>query len=301
MYNYSVIIPHSNSLDTLERAVRSVPLRKDIQIIVIDNSPSKINPTIVHDMNNNAIVLYSDSLKGAGHARNVGLNTSEGMFLLFLDADDFFNEGAFNIFDSYIDKEYDIVYFNVNSVFSDTLKPSNRSIQTNKLIDQYLTSGDEQVLRCHYGTPWCKLIRHSLVRDNRIFFDETPVSNDLMFSVKTGYFAKTICCDVSQCYCVTIRRGSLVRTISRTNSRVRFEVACKKNQFLKSIGLSCYQERLTSRFIKSIQFGLCEPIEYAKLARKYKVNLLWGIGALFMSFLRKERIHDDGKTYNTKR
>ena len=42
------------------------------------------------------------------------------------DADDFFEEDAFLVFDKYQDSNHDIVYFNTRSVFSDSLLPSNR-------------------------------------------------------------------------------------------------------------------------------------------------------------------------------
>ena len=43
--NYSVIIPHGKSLDTLSRAIDSVPQREDIEVIVVDNTPTPIAKT----------------------------------------------------------------------------------------------------------------------------------------------------------------------------------------------------------------------------------------------------------------
>ena len=37
MINYSIIIPHKNSPELLERCLNSIPERKDIEIIVVDD------------------------------------------------------------------------------------------------------------------------------------------------------------------------------------------------------------------------------------------------------------------------
>lgn len=37
IYKYSIIIPHKNTIHLLERCVDSIPRRKDIQIIVVDD------------------------------------------------------------------------------------------------------------------------------------------------------------------------------------------------------------------------------------------------------------------------
>ena len=36
--NYSIIIPHKNSTVLLERCLRSIPCRKDVQVIVVDDN-----------------------------------------------------------------------------------------------------------------------------------------------------------------------------------------------------------------------------------------------------------------------
>ena len=36
--NYSIIIPHKNSTVLLERCLKSIPCRKDVQVIVVDDN-----------------------------------------------------------------------------------------------------------------------------------------------------------------------------------------------------------------------------------------------------------------------
>ena len=41
-YNYSVIIPHYNIVPLLERCLKSIPDREDIQIVVVDDNSNVI-------------------------------------------------------------------------------------------------------------------------------------------------------------------------------------------------------------------------------------------------------------------
>ena len=38
MYNYTVIIPHKNCPDLLQRALDSIPEKDDIQVIIVDDN-----------------------------------------------------------------------------------------------------------------------------------------------------------------------------------------------------------------------------------------------------------------------
>ena len=112
MYNYSFIIPHKNCPDLLQRCVDSIPERDDVQVIVVDDkSDEGKKPALKHRKNLQVIFLDVSQSKGAGRARNVGLEHAKGKWLLFADADDYYVEGFINILDHYIDGYNDVVYF----------------------------------------------------------------------------------------------------------------------------------------------------------------------------------------------
>lgn len=298
MYNYSVVVPHYNSLDTLGRALSSVPRRSDIQLIVVDNSPSPIDRKEVIDIYPEGKVLYSDNSRRAGGARNEGIKAAEGKYILFLDADDYFLDGAFHVFDSYLETDYDIVYFDVTSVFSDTLEPSNRCTQTNKMISNSIKHSDLDLLRYSYGSPWCKMFKREFLISNGILFPEELLSEDIVFSATSGFLARNVTVDERKCYCVTVRKGSLVRTKNKETALVEYKMACLKNAFLLKHGKAKYQERVFTRVVNSFKYGLPETAKYIRIARESNVNIFWGLGSLIKSFFMGERIYDDGKAYN---
>lgn len=278
-FKYSVIIPHRDSFSLLQVAIASIPDRADIQIVVIDNSLTQVDFTNLKVKHNAKLeVIYSDTIKGAGHARNEGLKIAKGEWVLFLDADDFFTTQAFDAFDKYSKTVYDIVFFASTSVVLNTTTVSDRHLVYANLVTDFVKGKNnaEDNLRYRYVTPWGKLIKSKLIFDNNIWFDEVPASNDLMFSVKTGHFANSIFADGTSVYCITTSSGSLTRTITTINSRSRFMASIRQYQFMNAIGRPELRFMLMSQVLSSINFGFKEFLWYLKMSYKEKVNIFLG-------------------------
>lgn len=86
----SVIIPTFNAESTIERAIDSVLNQDftDFEIVVIDNG-SVDNTLRIISQYTPQIQLATCKLKGAGPARNKGVEIARGQIIAFLDADDF--------------------------------------------------------------------------------------------------------------------------------------------------------------------------------------------------------------------
>lgn len=233
--NYSIIIPHKNIPNLLQRCLNSIPRRNDIQVIVVDDNSDENKVDFKHfpGLENPYIEVYfSKEGKGAGYARNVGLEHAKGKWLLFADADDYFTDNMSFILDKYIDTSYDIIYFKIESVYCDTLLPSNRGDLINKMIENAYATKDFDPLKYQRLEPWAKIIRRNLIVENKINFDETRAANDLMFSVKAANTAREVSVDLTPLYCLTSRYGSLAHTIDRDVCEAKFSVVLRLNSFL---------------------------------------------------------------------
>lgn len=297
-YTFSVIVPHYTIGDTdlLERAIKSIPDDDYIQILVIDNSPVCINDRLF-DHRKNVRILYSDKKGGAGLARNVGLKHAEGRWLLFLDADDFFTENAFDILRKFMYSSYDIIFFNMTSCYSDTLEIATRHGTYSKIIDNYLLDKDEYGLRCSYPSPCAKMIRSEFVREKNILFDEVPASNDVMFSLKIGLAANSIYADSHVIYNATIRKGSLTNVISLRNIESRFSVIMRKNKMLREHGFK-KDSSVMFYVVCSMKYGF---IPFLRLFTRALIS-----GDLFIGYDRwmktlSRTIHDNESSYKTYR
>lgn len=274
---YSVIIPHSNSLDTLSRAINSIPNVEYIEVIVIDNSLTPINKSNIVGVERDFRLIYSSPTRGAGGARNEGIEASIGDYLVFLDADDFFSEDSLTYFE-YIKKlenKPDIAFFNVKALDSVTLQPVERASYYNKLIAAYVKNPNEvnrNRLLFRFCTPWCKFYKADIIRKYKIRFDEVPASNDVMFTEYASSHAKTIIVIDGVLYHVTARENSLTRTPSSINLRSRFEVQMRQTVFLRSLGMEKYANVPFSILGQLWKSGMYDFFWGIKMLFKYKVN-----------------------------
>lgn len=277
IYNYSVIVPFRNDLEMLYTALGSIPDRKDIQILIVDNSAKSLQKdfTTIHHAAN-VKYLTSSPTGGAGCARNMGMTKAEGQWLVFLDADDYFTPEAFTAFDKYIESESDIVFFDMSAVYIGTDEHSPR-------LDYYsrrLAKNDENLMRYRSANPVGKIIKRALVEEHKIQFQEVRVANDTWFSLLTGYYAKTVSIDSTVVYCATesTKDGSLMKTITPENSYIRYCVAMQCNQFLKKQGLTKYRGRLLAMTYYALKnHGVRTFCKFILKAIKEQENLFTGL------------------------
>lgn len=241
--NYSIIIPHKNIPDLLRRCLNSIPRRDDIQIIVVDDNSDENKVDFKHfpGVGEKCVEVYfTKEGRGAGYARNVGLRHAKGKWLLFADADDFYNQNFLKVLDLYIgDELLDILYFSVSSVDSETLEYSNRSGIISDLIAKY--RGDEnfdneKLLRYTLWVPWNKMFNRNFVNACHLTFDEIISGNDAFFVVRAGYFARKIKVEYSELYCVTYRTSSLTYCPSKISLEDALDMRLRLNNFFTSIG-----------------------------------------------------------------
>ncbi|WP_416448239.1 glycosyltransferase [Leeuwenhoekiella sp. A2] len=280
-YYFSIIIPHYNSPDLLQRCIDSIPKDENIEVIIVDDNsdsdtvdfnafPGKARENVKH--------IFSKEGKGAGFARNLGLKNANGKWLIFADADDFFENDAFSYFYKYLNQECDIVYFGSSSVNSKTLEPAQRNRHYNNLVNNWVKGETmaEDYLRYGYYVPWGKMIKQELIKNYNIYFDEVPASNDLMFSVLTGHYAKKIMADNFPVYCITVNEGSLTKTPSKKNLRSRFLVAIRHYKFMEEINRPQLRPKLMPQIVYAIKLEPKEFYWYISIVYRNKVNILLG-------------------------
>ena len=276
-YNYSIIVPFHDKYDLFLKAVESIPDREDIQIIIADNAPEQLSKGQV-PIKNKATITYttSSATMGAGAARNAGLKHVKGRFIIFLDADDYFTPNAFPSFDDYLEKDFDIVYFQTDSINLKDGTRSNRHNRINTLVRTFVSNGNEDLLRYEFVNPVAKMLRTEFVLGGGFQFDEIRVSNDVWFSVMTGHAAKKITADEAVVYMITAgdSGGSLTKKLTKENWFTRYQVMVNVNKFLKSVGK--YEHRIVLKGALRIawkEFGFKEFLHFLKYAYDNKVGI----------------------------
>lgn len=238
----SIIIPHHNIPNLLERCLNTIPEREDIQVIVVDdNSDSNVVDFSVFPglTRKNVEVILTKEGRGAGYARNIGMANAKGKWLLFVDSDDFLMNEFYDIISAYFDSDYDMLMFKAKSVDSDTLKITNRNENINLRIDQAISGlYDVKEVALAVQSPWCRMIRRSFVEKEKIRFDEVMACNDAMFTTKVTCLASSIGFSKQIIYVVTQRTGSLwsSRKTNMNNYLTRLKIQIERNKYVKKFG-----------------------------------------------------------------
>lgn len=85
----SVVIPAYNR--DLSRSIASVALSTGIEIIVVDDCSQ---PPVSVPQAENIRLIRLENNSGPGHARNIGIEAAQGLYIAFLDSDDEFSVGV---------------------------------------------------------------------------------------------------------------------------------------------------------------------------------------------------------------
>ena len=295
----SVIIPHRDSVALLPRLFDSIPVLAGVEIILVDNSLTPVTKEGI-GINRDYVLLYSAPERGAGGARNEGIKVARGKWVLFADADDFFAPGAFDAFYENIDNEEDVIFFGASGIYSDTGERSSRGDNYSLLIRDYLAGlKTETDLRLVFTVPWAKMVKKSLLDEFDICFDEVPASNDVFFSMMTGYYAKKIKAESTIVYIVTVSRGSLTKRRDYDALQSRYQVYLRYNQFVKEHGLAKYQKSIMFLYMKLARFGFKALVNNTKQLVQYHQNPFVGLSRWMGTFLRTKKNDRQDKEYYT--
>lgn len=290
MFNYSIIIPHKNIPSLLRRCLDSIPERDDLEIIVVDDNSKEDTIRDLQTIHrNNLQIIYTKEGKGAGFARNVGISKAQGKWILFADADDFY-EKEFNTFlNDYRNSNVDCIYFSVTSVNSDTYEKGFRDFLYDDYIAKYnpMKPHSEEWIMFNKWEPWNKMISHELLKKKHIQFEEISRCNDMLFSMFVSLYTKNFKILKQKLYCVTQNNNSM--TFHKTpvcEFRDCINAYKKRNIILKKINRIEWQEKIVNQhffflkkeglvqYVKYVLFYLCHYLFDLVTLIKFKRKLL---------------------------
>lgn len=227
----------------MERLLKTIPRRDDFQVIVIDDCSDKgFSKAQLSEIYPGILFLTTGSNGGPGIARNTALEYAEGRYVMFADADDFFTPCFEAAVEEYFEKDFDVVYFNANSVDSDSYQPSPRAADRNEIfasvnhLEPKAGVNRFEYLRYRFTTPWGKLIKRALIEREDIQFEESRVSEDVFFSTILDYHAHKVWGDSRCIYCLTFRSDSLSGPDHVNDSLEKLRIDCERYDFLVCVG-----------------------------------------------------------------
>ena len=193
MPKISVIIPVYNAEEYLSECLDSVCSQslQDIEIICVDDGSTDSSLDILnkYKVSDSRIQVLRQENKYAGAARNAGLRIAKGEFVIFWDADDFFESSALSIMYSRItETNADICICGAYRYYTDghmsipTRAYLNRTLVPDKPVFNRMDIPDT-ILQITSIPVWNKLYRRSFIQKENLWFKEIRNANDAFFNV----------------------------------------------------------------------------------------------------------------------
>lgn len=187
----SIIIPMYNAERYLRECL-DLLLRqtlKSIEIICVNDGSTDGTQEILkeYEKKDYRVKLLNQENQGAGIARNNGMKSAKGEYLLFLDADDIFHEKLCE--EAYYKAKYDmadIVLFqayryNVQSCEKEEMNWILRENLLPKRLPFSAKDTDQKIYQITTACPWSKMFRADFVKKQGLQFQNTKNANDVFF------------------------------------------------------------------------------------------------------------------------
>lgn len=193
----SVVVPVYNTEKYLRQCVDSLLNQslKNVEFIFVDDGSTDHSMEILEEyrQRDNRITILRQKNQYAGVARNNGMATATGKYIIFLDSDDFFEPNMLEFAFRCAEKNHaEIVIFGFN--YYDTTTGSSIPFPAS-FPDKVFSANETEDMhffeKC-YAAPWNKLFLRSFIEKNGLRFQTVRKCNDAYFVVMSIILADRI-------------------------------------------------------------------------------------------------------------
>lgn len=260
MKKISIIVPVYNSEKYLDKCLSSLVNQSlgDIEIIIVnDGSTDNSGDIIDKYLNDKRVLCVNNTNHGIGYSRNIGLKKATGMFVAFIDSDDYIDK-------DFCEKMYESASINKSEIvicnYYIINDKKNKKIKSNmKLKDTFTLNEYPNVLNKVNLSPWNKIFKRKLLLDNDIYFPENLKYEDAIFVCKAYNNAKKISFVKNHLNYYLVHNLSETTTMDRKVFDI-LKILDQINNLLKN-----------NEFVKNdLEYLLCHKITDYCLLQKYQ-------------------------------
>ena len=184
----SIIVPFYNAEKYIEKCLKSLihQTYTNVEIILIDNMSTDESLSIVekYSKEDARIILLREQRQGVSHARNKGLNSSKGEYIVFVDADDYLELNAIeNELQIIKEKECDIVFFEYYND-EDRSNKSTQLLEYKTYIDNLINMISEMAGGNYFSSIWRGIYNSKTIKGNNVLFRDIKFGEDLIFNIE---------------------------------------------------------------------------------------------------------------------
>ena len=209
----SIIVPIYNTEKFIVNCVESCysdQLNTDMFEIILVNDGSSDSSLLYANnlrMKYSNIFVISQENRGLSAARNVGINNSHGKYVFFLDSDDWVDKGSIQFLLKRLSMESsDVILFRTADFVNNELRlrKNFEGVDLKKGIDVIINNIDICATCC--------LWKKDFLDSNNLRFVEGIFHEDIEFSPRAYFYAKSINTINKLVYCIRSNPNSITRT-----------------------------------------------------------------------------------------
>ena len=217
MIELSIVIPVYNTEDYLEECLDSICRQgfENLQVICINDCSTDNSYSILEHYKEryNFIEVYCNaSNKGLAYTRNKGMEYAKGVYIMFVDSDDYVAPRTLNkLYDGVRNKSIDVMLFDVKEVGDNKYgddKRIRKNIYTNssgiKLFGKLVEHNEM------FGSVWGGIFRRKFIESRRLHFIEGILHEDIPFMFAALLNAQQTACLSEVVYCYRQRENSIL-------------------------------------------------------------------------------------------
>lgn len=217
MISYSIIIPCHFSSSFIGRLLDTVPLRDDIEVLLVDDSfDDEEYDALVKAVKDFPVKVFKNQdVKGVSGARNTGLRMANGRWGLFADSDDIFiTENIQEIMNKYKDSDADEVVFRASSINMGTAEDSGRSDILDYYFSRYSNTFPRAAAIVMQNVVYTTIFKLDIVRKNHIRFQSYRMGEDALFMASVSRHSSKLVIENSVGYTIVDNAASVTRNLN---------------------------------------------------------------------------------------
>lgn len=215
----SVIVPVYNVSEYIVRCWDSIKNQsyKNLEVLFVDDcgtddSIAKLEACIASVEEGDVKILHHARNRGLSAARNTGLEVATGDYVYFLDSDDDITSDCIkSLVAPLSERKYDLIIGDYTVVGEGGYLPLNMSegaVETNDEVMRTYAAGDWYVMA------WNKLCRREFLLENKLFFKEGLIHEDVLWTFKVACKVENLYVVKKPVYNYYVRSSSIMTSMS---------------------------------------------------------------------------------------
>ena len=212
----SIIVPVYNAEKTIKKCIDSILAQtyEAFELILI-NDGSKDNSLNIlkeYEALDERILVVTQENSGVSVTRNKGINEAKGDYIVFVDSDDYIKENALEILVNEIESndKLDIVISGF-CIIKDNNDKFINAISDNKAFDSLDFLLNEKLFK-FISTPWGKVYKSEIIKNNNIQFDKNlSLGEDTIFVLEYLKYIRNVEFINESLFFINETEGSLSR------------------------------------------------------------------------------------------